>query len=388
MKLHMLIGLATLLAATMASANFSQGFKAYNQGHYGEALAQWLPLAETGHGLAQYNLGIMYEKGLGLPLDPQQAQHWYRLAAAQKLWPAQYALGRLLSQRPDPAERRQALSWYQQAAENGSVAAATELGFCYLLGRDTARQPQKAVAWFTAAAQQGDATAQYNLATLLSSGIGVKRDPAQAAAWFGLAAAQGQVEAQYRLAEAYAQGQGLPRDSVQAEQWYKLAAQQDHPGALAAMAQVYAQAGDDHAAFSHYQRAAAQGHAEAQYGLGVFYAEGRATAVDARLALRYLALAANQAHRAARLKLAALSPRLASKTTSRSLALWPQPLQQGQPLQSILPGSTLQLLSQQGPWFEVYHVEEQRLGWVLPQAEGAATLLGDIRWPAPGGQSF
>ena len=37
-----------------------KGLKAYNAGDYSTALSEFIPLAEAGNVIAQYNLGIMY----------------------------------------------------------------------------------------------------------------------------------------------------------------------------------------------------------------------------------------------------------------------------------------------------------------------------------------
>lgn len=47
------------------------------------ALRELRPLAEQGNAGAQNRLGIMYEKGQGVPQDHAAAVKWYRKAAAQ-----------------------------------------------------------------------------------------------------------------------------------------------------------------------------------------------------------------------------------------------------------------------------------------------------------------
>ncbi|HRX07035.1 MAG TPA: tetratricopeptide repeat protein, partial [Kiritimatiellia bacterium] len=42
-----------------------------------------LELAKQGHQHAQYQVGRMYEYGMGVPKDEQEAARWYRLAAEQ-----------------------------------------------------------------------------------------------------------------------------------------------------------------------------------------------------------------------------------------------------------------------------------------------------------------
>jgi TPR repeat protein len=41
------------------------------------------PLAESGDATAQYNLGVFYDNGLGVPQDKINAYIWFSLAAAQ-----------------------------------------------------------------------------------------------------------------------------------------------------------------------------------------------------------------------------------------------------------------------------------------------------------------
>ena len=55
---------------------------------------KWYRLAaEQGLVRAQYNLGVMYDNGQGVPQDYKEAVKWYRLAAEQGLARAQYNLG-------------------------------------------------------------------------------------------------------------------------------------------------------------------------------------------------------------------------------------------------------------------------------------------------------
>jgi TPR repeat protein len=41
------------------------------------------PLAEQGDANAQYNLGVFYDNGLGVPQDKARAYMWFNLSAAQ-----------------------------------------------------------------------------------------------------------------------------------------------------------------------------------------------------------------------------------------------------------------------------------------------------------------
>jgi len=85
--------LCLLFWPTLVQADFQAGLAAYNQGDYATALKEWRPLAEQGDATAQFNLGVMYNFGQGVPQDYQEAVRWYRLAAEQGYAPAQFNLG-------------------------------------------------------------------------------------------------------------------------------------------------------------------------------------------------------------------------------------------------------------------------------------------------------
>ena len=65
------------------SQDFQKGLTAYKSGDFATALREWTPLAKQGDADAQFNLGLMYDKGQGVPQDYKTAVKWYRLAAEQ-----------------------------------------------------------------------------------------------------------------------------------------------------------------------------------------------------------------------------------------------------------------------------------------------------------------
>jgi TPR repeat protein len=80
------------------SADFQKGITAYERGDFATALREWKPVAEQGDASAQFNLGWMYRKGLGVPQDYKTAVKWYRLAADQGYDGAQLSLGIMYSE--------------------------------------------------------------------------------------------------------------------------------------------------------------------------------------------------------------------------------------------------------------------------------------------------
>ena len=61
------------------SGDFQKGLDAAQNGDYATALKEWTPLAEEGDATAQFNLGVMYEKGEGVPQDYKTAEKMYQI---------------------------------------------------------------------------------------------------------------------------------------------------------------------------------------------------------------------------------------------------------------------------------------------------------------------
>ncbi len=79
----MLLAVVVVLVAAPAWADFRAGAEAYERFDYATALKEWRSLAEQGDAAAQYNLGVMYREGQGVPQDDVQAYLWMNVAAAQ-----------------------------------------------------------------------------------------------------------------------------------------------------------------------------------------------------------------------------------------------------------------------------------------------------------------
>ena len=107
----------TLGLTVPARAGFDEAAAAYKRGDYARAVREWRPLAEQGYSKAQYNLGIMYEKGRGVTQDYAEAARWYRKAAEQGFAEAQYNLGVTYERGHGvPMDFVQAHMWYNLAA--------------------------------------------------------------------------------------------------------------------------------------------------------------------------------------------------------------------------------------------------------------------------------
>ena len=94
------MGFALLLLSSIEgwSADLTKGMDAAQRGDYATALREWKPLAEQGNTRARFYLGVMYDKGRGVPQDYKTAVKWFRLAAEQGDADAQTNLERLEKQ--------------------------------------------------------------------------------------------------------------------------------------------------------------------------------------------------------------------------------------------------------------------------------------------------
>ena len=84
--------------------------------------------AEKGCALAQYCLGSLYEKGLGVSQDDTAAAQWYEKAAEHGNEKAQFRLGEMYELGHGvPKDSGKAFSFYKKSAGSGNSAAAERL---------------------------------------------------------------------------------------------------------------------------------------------------------------------------------------------------------------------------------------------------------------------
>ncbi|MEO0961529.1 MAG: hypothetical protein AAFY01_03810, partial [Pseudomonadota bacterium] len=124
--------------------------------------------ATNGDASAQYEIGQRYANGSsGVPQDNEQAAYWLNRAAEQGLAPAQYRLGTMFEKGLGlPENPTKARTWYERAAAQGNVKAMHNLAVMQAEGAGGPQDFAGASRSFEAAAQHGLADSQYNLAIL------------------------------------------------------------------------------------------------------------------------------------------------------------------------------------------------------------------------------
>ncbi len=158
-----IIILLCLLGATAAHAADNQDW----------AMVKWfksrLIQAEQGNKSAQYDVGMMYEKGRGTDHSARQAVHWLSMSARQ-----------------------------------GQATAIAELGILYLQGRAVAADYSKAFSLLSSAANQNIPNAQFYLGRVYELGKGTRRNLDMALNWYRHAAKNGYYPARGKITELQA----------------------------------------------------------------------------------------------------------------------------------------------------------------------------------------
>lgn len=259
-----------------------QATAAYDRKDYTAAMALYRKLADRSDPNAQFEIGSMYQDGLGVPQDYAQARAWYEKSAQQgddrALWNIgwMYELGKSVDR-----NFAEALHWYEKAADRGRAKFQYQVGKIYLSGRQTAKDCKAGMAWLLKAANQGHPEAQTLLGWVYAGSVdcGV-RDLMAARTWMERSAKQGFGLAEVGLGRMYLEGIGGEIDYEAALNWLKkgtadleqFASDHAYDGIRAETLQILGRiyergAGvprNDSQAINFYQRAAALGDADAK----------------------------------------------------------------------------------------------------------------------------
>lgn len=122
-------------AQTVENANFEAGIAAIDANNMPMAYKAFLAAAKEGHIDSQFNLGVMYEQGIGIAKNDKEAVFWYEKAAAQGSSAAQYNLGVLYENgRGTAVDFAKANDLYRKASLQGDALAVGNLGMLYIRG--------------------------------------------------------------------------------------------------------------------------------------------------------------------------------------------------------------------------------------------------------------
>lgn len=249
------------------SNDIDKALDAYNKGDEKTALTLLTPLAKSGSARAQFELGNIYSRGKSETdtVSFGKAIYWLQQAAKQRDLRAQYNLAILYDKGiydkgvlVNDSER--AVYWYQQAADDGLANAQETLGIKYLKGEGVQKDVTKAISLFNKAADQGYAEAQFKLGVLYGQGKDVAWDANKSIFWFKKAAEQGDARSQHSLGHYYL----MQPNNSKAEYWTRKAAEQGFPLAICNLALIYAEGYGVHKNLARARQWAEKGHALGQ----------------------------------------------------------------------------------------------------------------------------
>jgi TPR repeat protein len=206
---------------------------AFDAKEWTQAAALCASEARAGTVTAQRNLGVMYDRGVGVERDPAKAAEWLRTAAEAGSRDAAYQLGAMYENgRGVPQDDARSVSWYRRAALLGDREAQVKVGKAYEAGKGVAPDMGEALTWYRKAAGQGDVWAQNYIGFLYGNGKGVPHDDVEALKWFRQAASNGNAQAEYNVGFMYANGRGVRRSDDEAVRWYRQAARHGYDEAV------------------------------------------------------------------------------------------------------------------------------------------------------------
>jgi hypothetical protein len=170
----------SIISLPISASTFEDAVIAYEAQDYVMSREIFTSLAAKGDHQSQIYLAYIYEQGLGVDKNYNEAANWYLKAAARDAI-AQYNLARLyLNGLGRPKNDSLAFNWYRKSANAGFAPAQNNLAYMYEKGVGTKQNYGQAVAWYKKAAAQGHGLAHISLGFLYGKGLGVQKDLNQA----------------------------------------------------------------------------------------------------------------------------------------------------------------------------------------------------------------
>ncbi|WP_162785875.1 tetratricopeptide repeat protein [Polynucleobacter necessarius] len=116
---------------------------------YREAYEQCIYAANIGNPECLNAIGYLYQKGLGVSANPDEANRFFTLAAEKNNPGAQFNLAMSLqaSGQPSAGDLEKSARWMLKSAEQKNINAQVNMGTMYSQGRGVEANPSKAVYW-------------------------------------------------------------------------------------------------------------------------------------------------------------------------------------------------------------------------------------------------
>lgn len=207
---------------------FTLAEKFYKEEEYGDAHRAFTILSGMGHGKSTLYLGKMNEYGLGRRVNIQEAFENYAAAFQQGVPMGAYRAGKLMTRDAlrYPDIRDIAVSWYEEAIQQGINEGYAEIGKLYLdRGREERpgnppKNDKTALSWFLKGALRGDRLSRELAGDCFIHGKGTAVNLQQGLALYRQAFHDGSISVCFKLGDLYFQGKRVHKNIDLSIAWY------------------------------------------------------------------------------------------------------------------------------------------------------------------------
>ena len=296
---------------------------------YDKALEYFVRAHDFGSADAEYYLGLMYSRGIGVPENSSKAIRYLQNANLAGNISAQNALGEMLLNGDGLKQNyKRAFNFISKSALAGLPEAMVSLGRIYAKGLGQPQDLAMAREWylkgheaggldvlpyigeldvlegnyqqalenFTESEKTPNPEAEYWLGHMYENGLGVDRNYGEAQKYYELSIKNGGVRALAALGKMYRDGKTGKTEPEKAFELFTKAAALKDPEAIFNIARAYENGSgvtaDSQKAYRHFSDAAKRGHPEAMYYVGRYLEEGVFTNANIQEAVKYYKLAA------------------------------------------------------------------------------------------------
>ncbi len=197
--------------------------------------------AEDKHIRANYELGYMTQRGLGVQADLKKANVYFAQSAEAGDPFGMLSYGRnLVKGRGVSKNIDDGLAYLNRAVEMGHTYAMNELGAMYYYGQAVKENPQRAIRFYEASMARNDIYGIHNMGLAYLEGKGVDKDLKIALALFNTASIGGHPNAPLNIAIMYYNGNGVKKSLGEALKWYELGAERGNMQSASNLAWIYA----------------------------------------------------------------------------------------------------------------------------------------------------
>lgn len=255
--------------------------------------------AQAGDQKAMWLLARLFLSGDEvIPADPVRSIEWFNRLSATGEPSAAFILGDMYTRQNSPEAAKsayaKAYSIYSEQAAKGNTEALYWQGYMELNALGTPQNAAAGISKLEQAAADGSLAAAYQLFKVYTKGIGIPANEEKALLYASRLADEGKdAQMAYVVADAYLKGKAVPKDEARGMQYLEKALAAHVPAAQYHKGWLLQEQGKHAEALELYRAAAQQGHADAAVKAGSMLIFGEGVEADSAEGLKILQYADN-----------------------------------------------------------------------------------------------